>query len=61
MKQIKQEIIPRKVIDLAKAIQKAQASNSQLLIGQARKWGKKAAYSLAQGNQILPADEPSEN
>jgi hypothetical protein len=57
----KQHIIPDKVINLAKAIQKAQASNSQLLIGQARRHSLKEAYRLSQGEQILPANKPSDN
>jgi hypothetical protein len=57
----KQEVISRKVIDLANAITKAQQSKSQLLIGQARRHSLTAAYGLSQGNQILPATKPSDN
>lgn len=57
----KQTIIPKNIIHLAKAIQKAEASNSHLLIVQARSHGKKAAYKLAHGDQIFPTNPPTTN
>lgn len=52
----KQSIIPQKVIQIAKAIQSAEQNNQQLIIAQARQWGKTAAKKLANGEQVLPTN-----
>jgi hypothetical protein len=46
----KQTIIPQKVVKMAKAIQKADQNKQQLIIIQARAWGKTMAYKLARNN-----------
>ena len=45
-----QDIIPRKVVEMAKSIQKADQNKDQLIIIQKRQWGKTAAYKLARNN-----------
>ena len=57
----KQQIIPQKVINIAKAVQEAEQKGQQLVVIHKRKWGETAARKLAKGEQILPAQEPSSN
>jgi hypothetical protein len=53
----KQQIIPDKVIKMAKAMNWADQNGAQLIIIQKRQWGKTAARKLAKGEQILPSDK----
>ncbi len=46
-KTVKQDIIPEKVVKLAKAIQYADRTGRQLIMVQARSYGLIAAYHLA--------------
>jgi hypothetical protein len=50
MKKIKQTVIPKKVVEMAKAIQEADKNKRQLVIIQKRQSGKTAAYRLARNN-----------
>ena len=58
---VKQQIIPEKVINIAKAVQEAEQKGQQLIVIHKRQWGETAARKLAKGEQILPAKEPSNN
>jgi hypothetical protein len=49
-RKIKQEIIPQKIVEMAKAIQRADQNKQELVIIQKRQWGKTAAYKLARNN-----------
>lgn len=51
-----QNIIPKKVINMAKAMQETNKSGQQLVIVQKRQWGRNAARKLANGEQILPTN-----
>lgn len=53
---MKQTVIPHKVIEMAKAIQKAAERKEYLTIIQTRRCGKGLAMKLANGDQILPGD-----
>ena len=57
----KQQIIHEKVISIAKAVQDAEQKGQQLIVIHKRKWGETAARKLAKGEQILPANQPSDN
>lgn len=46
----KQDVIPQKVIKMAKAIQDADQNKKNLVIVQKRSWGKKEAYRIARNN-----------
>ena len=56
MGEVKQNVIPKKVVDMAKAIQSADQNGQHLVIVQKRQWGKRAAIKLAKGEQILPTN-----
>lgn len=51
-----QNIIPDKVIKIAKAMQEADRYGAHLIIVQKRQWGKTIAAKLAKGEQILPTN-----
>lgn len=57
----KQNIIPKKVIDMAKAMQEADKNGQHLVILQARQSGKTAAKKLVKGEQILPTNIHNDN
>lgn len=48
-----QNIIPEKVVKMAKAMQEAEKDNKHLIIIQARQTGKTMARKLANGEQVL--------
>jgi hypothetical protein len=48
--EIKQTAIPKKVIEMAKFIQKCDQNKQQSVIAQGRQWGKAAAFKLARNN-----------
>lgn len=54
MSKVKQNIIPEKVVKMAKAMQEAKENKQQLSILQIRHSGLRAAMRLANGEQILP-------
>jgi hypothetical protein len=47
---IKQTVIPKKVVEMAKFIQECDKNKQQFTILQARQSGKMAAYKLARNN-----------
>ena len=58
-----QDIIPQKIIDIAKAINAAKNDDQcmGITIVYGRKWGVKAAVKLSNGEQILPTNLNNDN
>jgi hypothetical protein len=46
--------IPKKVIEMAKAIEDADKNAERIVIIQSRNWGKTAAYRLARMTEDIP-------
>lgn len=49
-KQVKQTVIPKKVIEMAKFIQECDQNKSTPVIMQSRQYGRTAAFKLARNN-----------
>lgn len=50
MSEVKQSVIPKKVVDMAKAIIDADKKKQNIVIVQRRQAGKSEAYRLARNN-----------
>ena len=56
----KPQIIPKKVTDMANAIEKADSEGTQLIIIGRRQWGKTLAYRLARMTENATVIEPKQ-